>query len=107
LLIALFLLIEPFVCPVSKSIRPSGIEALDLERIDQFGKDDVDVRREVRRLRDEVKAGKMRRVMVFMEGAHATRMARWFSRTAKIITMEKRTDLVSCCDFDRSSEPHK
>ena len=57
--------------------------------------------REVRRLREDVSAGKMRRVMVLMEGAHATRMARWFSRTANIMTVAKRSGFVSCIDCRR------
>lgn len=99
LLVTLLLLTETFVCPASISARSTGLDARDFERRDQFGKDDVGVRREVKRLSEEVKAGKMSRVMVLMDGAQATKMARWFSRTAKIITIEKRTSPVSCWAF--------
>jgi hypothetical protein len=79
-------------CPLSVSTVPSGIDARDLERVDQEGKDGVGgVMREASLPREEVSLGKTRRAMILMEGAQATRMATWFSMTEQSIVVAKRT----------------
>lgn len=41
--------------------------------------------------------GKTRRAMTFTEGAHATTMARWFSRTDQIMALANHPGIVLVC----------
>jgi hypothetical protein len=69
--------------PLSRSSVPKGAEARERER-------ELDgVTRDTALPREEVRRGKMRRAMTFTEGAQATMMAMWFSRTDQIMAFAK------------------